>query len=80
MAQAEAGGALSHLNHELVASLNDFHDPSQEWRRLFSEALGTFFLVLRELDHPDVSELSDPTTLSKKKTMGWERLSRRSAR
>ena len=46
MAQAEAGGALSHLNHEIVASLDDFHDPSQEWRRLFSELLGTFFLVL----------------------------------
>src|ERR1700757_4752516 len=46
MAQAEAGGALSHLNHEIVASLNDFQDPKQEWRRLFSELLGTFFLVL----------------------------------
>jgi aquaporin Z len=46
MAQAEAGGALSHLNHEIVAPLEDFNDPSQEWRRLFSELLGTFFLVL----------------------------------
>src|SRR5438876_6190939 len=46
MAQAEAGGALSHLNQEIVASLNDFSDPRQEWRRLFSEVLGTFFLVL----------------------------------
>src|SRR6185436_4509809 len=46
MAHAEADGTLSHLNHELIASLNDFHDPSQEWRRLFSELLGTFFLVL----------------------------------
>src|SRR3954470_10323801 len=46
MAQAEADGTLSHLDHELVVSLNDFHDPSQEWRRLFSELLGTFFLVL----------------------------------
>src|SRR5689334_7563335 len=46
MAQAEAGKALSHLNHEIVASLDDFQDPSQEWRRLFSELFGTFFLVL----------------------------------
>src|SRR5262245_58902963 len=46
MAQAEAGRPLSHLNHEIVASLDDFNDPSQEWRRLFSELLGTFFLVL----------------------------------
>src|SRR5690349_22866015 len=46
MAQAQAGGALRHLNHEIVASLDGFQDPSQEWRRLFSEAFGTFFLVL----------------------------------
>ena len=46
MAHAEADRTLSHLNHELVASLNDFHDPRQEWRRLFSELFGTFFLVL----------------------------------
>ncbi|HTR69737.1 MAG TPA: aquaporin [Mycobacteriales bacterium] len=26
--------------------MEDFEDPSQEWRRLFSEVLGTFFLVL----------------------------------
>src|SRR5262245_22947040 len=46
MVQAEAGRPLSHLNHEIVASLDDFNDPSQEWRRLVSEVLGTFFLVL----------------------------------
>src|SRR5207247_3930890 len=27
-------------------SVQDFQDSSQEWRRLFSELLGTFFLVL----------------------------------
>jgi aquaporin Z len=27
-------------------ALEDFNDPSQEWRRLFSEVLGTFLLVL----------------------------------
>jgi aquaporin Z len=26
--------------------MDDFNNPNQEWRRLFSEALGTFFLVL----------------------------------
>jgi aquaporin Z len=46
MARAEADRTASHLDHELVAFLNDFEDPSQEWRRLFSELLGTFFLVL----------------------------------
>ena len=30
----------------LVDTFKNFHDPSQEWRRLFSELLGTFFLVL----------------------------------
>jgi aquaporin Z len=30
----------------LVDAFTDFQDPSQEWRRLFSELLGTFFLVL----------------------------------
>jgi aquaporin Z len=28
------------------ATVADFHNPRQEWRRLFSELLGTFFLVL----------------------------------
>ena len=46
MAHAEADKTLSHPDHEFVAWLNDFHDPRQEWRRLFSELLGTFFLVL----------------------------------
>lgn len=26
--------------------IEDFNDPGQEWRRLFSELLGTFLLVL----------------------------------
>ena len=30
----------------LDAAVEDFNDSSQEWRRLFSELLGTFFLVL----------------------------------
>jgi aquaporin Z len=31
---------------EVVQPMADFQDPRQEWRRLFSEVLGTFFLVL----------------------------------
>ncbi|MCP3465383.1 MULTISPECIES: hypothetical protein [unclassified Bradyrhizobium] len=42
MARAEADRTLSHLDHEIVAALTDFRDPNQEWRRLFSELLGTF--------------------------------------
>ncbi|MGZ0711342.1 MIP/aquaporin family protein (plasmid) [Coraliomargarita sp. W4R53] len=30
----------------ILNPINDFSNPRQEWRRLFSEALGTFFLVL----------------------------------
>ena len=39
----------SYINNELSsfqAAAEDFQDSSQEWRRLFSELLGTFFLVL----------------------------------
>ena len=49
---AETAGhrrVLEHVEHELGSfekSLADFQDPKQEWRRLFSELLGTFFLVL----------------------------------
>ena len=31
---------------QLVRTFEDFADPAQEWRRLVSEVLGTFFLVL----------------------------------
>ena len=31
---------------DVIKPIEDFHDPHQEWRRLFSELLGTFFLVL----------------------------------
>jgi aquaporin Z len=31
---------------EVVDPMTDFQNPRQEWRRLFSEVLGTFFLVL----------------------------------
>ena len=34
------------LEHELVEVFRDFYDPRFEGRRLFSEAIGTFFLVL----------------------------------
>ncbi|HEY1444720.1 MAG TPA: aquaporin [Acidimicrobiales bacterium] len=30
----------------MTQRIQDFQDPRQEWRRLFSEVLGTFFLVL----------------------------------
>jgi aquaporin Z len=46
--RSEPGGSpvLSYLDREVVDALNNFEDPAQEWRRLFSEVFGTFFLVL----------------------------------
>jgi aquaporin Z len=34
------------LQEDLIKPMQDFRDPRQEWRRLVSELLGTFFLVL----------------------------------
>jgi aquaporin Z len=34
------------FDDEVLHPIEDFQDPKQEWRRLFSEFLGTFFLVL----------------------------------
>jgi aquaporin Z len=49
MEQSSGAGesrVAAYLDREIVQTLKDFKDPSQEWRRLFSELLGTFFLVL----------------------------------
>jgi aquaporin Z len=37
---------LERYERNLIDRITDFNDPRQEWRRLFSELLGTFFLVL----------------------------------
>ena len=34
------------FEESIIHPIEDFQDPKQEWRRLFSELLGTFFLVL----------------------------------
>jgi len=40
-------GPLARYEKNLIDRVTDFNDPHQEWRRpLFSELLGTFFLVL----------------------------------
>src|SRR6478736_4051856 len=46
-----AGKSTERLVEEFVETnvihpMEDFQDPKQEWRRLFSELFGTFFLVL----------------------------------
>jgi aquaporin Z len=39
-------GALARYEQNVIDRITDFNDPRQEWRRLASELLGTFFLVL----------------------------------
>jgi aquaporin Z len=39
-------GPIAHYEQSVRDRIDDFNDPHQEWRRLFSEVLGTFFLVL----------------------------------
>jgi aquaporin Z len=47
--QALFNAASGHVAHHIVTfeeAIEEFADSSKEWRRLFSELLGTFFLVL----------------------------------
>jgi aquaporin Z len=39
-------GILTWIDRDVVRPMQDFRDPSQEWRRLFSELYGTFLLVI----------------------------------
>ena len=39
-------GPLAHYEQGILDRIENFKDPRQEWRRIFSEVLGTFFLVL----------------------------------
>ncbi len=39
-------GPIARYEQSVVNRITDFEDPRQEWRRLFSELVGTFFLVL----------------------------------
>src|ERR1700677_586482 len=44
--EAFTKGPLARYEQSIVDRINNFNDPRQEWRRLFSELLGTFLLVL----------------------------------
>ena len=41
-----ARGPFARYERGIIDGITDFQDPRQEWRRLFSELLGTFMLVL----------------------------------
>ncbi|MBS1880132.1 MAG: hypothetical protein JST31_11495, partial [Actinobacteria bacterium] len=45
-ARAAEAGLLGWFDRDITAPMRDFRDPDQEWRRLFSELYGTFFLVI----------------------------------
>lgn len=52
----EAAELKGWLDQTVIGPLNDFQNPRQEWRRLFSEALGTFMLVLVAAGGPMVAQ------------------------
>jgi aquaporin Z len=39
-------GPIARYEQNIIERISDFNDPRQEWRRLFSELLGTFLLVM----------------------------------
>ena len=41
-----AGWISAELQQNVIEPIADFQNPDQEWRRLFSEFLGTFLLVM----------------------------------
>lgn len=43
---SEVLGPIARYEQDVLERIADFDDPHQEWRRLFSELLGTFLLVL----------------------------------
>src|SRR6478609_1574311 len=44
--EASVLGPIARYEQSVLTRIQDFNDPRQEWRRLFSEVLGTFMLVL----------------------------------
>ena len=44
--QVQLPGFFAEKEERFLEAIADFQDPNQEWRRLFSELYGTFFLVL----------------------------------
>src|SRR6476661_8843434 len=44
--EASVLGPIARYEQSVLTRIQDFDDPRQEWRRLFSEVLGTFMLVL----------------------------------
>ena len=46
MSESARQRVIDEFEQNIINPILDFQDPNQEWRRLFSELLGTFFLVL----------------------------------
>ncbi len=60
---SDPGTVFGELEAQARQRINDFNDPRQEWRRLTSEIVGTFFLVLVAAGAPMVGHLY-PDTVS----------------
>lgn len=54
---SDPAALFADLEHEARERINDFNNPRQEWRRLVSEVVGTFFLVLVAAGAPMVGHL-----------------------
>ncbi len=58
---SDPSNAFDELEAEARQRVEDFNDPRQEWRRLTSEVVGTFFLVLVAAGAPMVGHLYSGT-------------------
>lgn len=62
--QARPDGPIARYEQGVLERIADFNDPRQEWRRLFSELLGTFMLVIVAAGGGMMSE-AFPNTISR---------------
>ena len=60
------------IERSFVARIGDFDDPGREWRRLFSELYGTFFLVI-VVGGGGLTSQAFPNTISRQPAAGSRR-------
>ena len=67
------GSAIDRWFHsDVIQPMDDFNNPRQEWRRLISEAFGTFLLVLVAAGGGMVGQ-AFPRTVRPQAAVGGER-------
>jgi aquaporin Z len=60
--------SITHYERDVHEGIENFRDPRQEWRRLFAELLGTFFLVLAAAG-ADMMNAAFPGTIDRSATV-----------